>query len=92
MVYYVTARDTATAKKVAEKLQAENLTDCYISPLTALSCLKDINIPPEAKTALRLDLLTVCDALIVKCPISDDMQTEISLARKINMEVIYIDC
>lgn len=91
MIYYVTAENAETAREVAHDLQMKNLADCYISPLTALSCLKDINIPPEAKTALRLDLLTVCDALIVKCPISDDMQPEISLARKINMEVIYID-
>ena len=91
MIYFVTAKDILTAKKVTHDLQAKNLADCFISPLTAIPCLGDINIPNEDKNAVRLDLLTVCDGLIAKKPVTSEMQREIDLARLIKMEVQLID-
>lgn len=69
--------------------QVYDLTNCYVCPLNAFSHLRSKDIPKEEKIALRLDLLTDCEKLIVVGEIDDFVQAEIDLAEKCKMEVEY---
>jgi hypothetical protein len=44
----------------------------------------------DAKNALRLDMLSVCDILVVASDVSLEMQEEIEFAELVGMEVRYI--
>ena len=72
-------------------MQAYDTSNCYICPLNAFSHLKHKDIPAETKTALRLDLLTDCERLIVVGDFESDdfVKAEIDLAEKCKMEVEY---
>lgn len=93
MTFYVTHKywDNPTnidiARKVTDDLQKNDLANLYICPLTAISCLADKSIPQDIKTALRLDLLCLCDKLIIINECDNIMKKEIELAEKIHMEI-----
>lgn len=83
--------DTANierAKKITHDLQVADLENCYICPLLAFSHLDYGEIGCEQETEICLDLLSVCDVLIVASDISDGVQKEIDFARMVGMEVI----
>ena len=93
-LYYVAHRfggDTANierAKKITHDLQVTDLDNCYICPLLACSHLDYGEIGCEQEMEICLDLLSVCDYLIVASDVSDGVQKEIDFARMVGMEVI----
>ena len=93
-LYYVAHRfggDTTNierAKKITHDLQVTDLDNCYICPLLAFSHLDYGEIGYEQEMEICLDLLSVCDVLIVASDVSDGVQKEIDFARMVGMEVI----
>lgn len=85
------------AKKITHDLQVNDLENCYICPLTAFSHLGYNEIGYEEEIALCLDLLQICDKLIVASEVSKGVQIEIDLAKKLKnadgepMEVEYLE-
>lgn len=85
------------AKKITHDLQVNDLENCYICPLTAFSHLGYNEMGNGEKIALCLDLLQICDKLIVVGEISEEIQIEIDLAMKLKnadgepMEVVYLE-
>ena len=83
--------DTANierAKKITHDLQVADLDNCYICPLLAFSHLQYGEIGYDNEIELCLDLLSLCDALIIASDVSDGVQKEIDFARMVGMEVI----
>lgn len=76
------------AKKITHDLQVADLDNCYICPLLTFSHLKYGEIGYEQEMEICLDLLSVCDALIVASDVSDGVQKEIDFAKMVGMEVI----
>ena len=76
------------AKKITHDLQIENPSHCFICPLLAFSHLEYGEIGCDLEMEICLDLLSVCDVLIVASDISDGVQKEIDFARMVGMEVI----
>lgn len=91
MMFYVSADSVETAQKACESLQSADLDNCYISPLTSLCCLSNKDVTDDAKNALRIDMLSVCDVLLVASGVSREMQEEIDFARLVGMEVRYLE-
>ena len=83
--------DTANmerAKKITHDLQIENPEHCFICPILAFSHLEYGEIGYDDEIELCLDLLSLCDALIVASDVSDGVQKEIDFARMVGMDVI----
>ena len=76
------------AKKITHDLQIENPTHCVVCPLLNFSCLDYGEIGYEQELEICLDLLSVCDYLIVASEPSKGVQKEIDFARMVGMEVI----
>ena len=76
------------AKKITHDLQVADLDNCYICPLLTFSHLKYGEIGYDQEMEICLDLLSVCDCLIVASDISDGVKKEIDFARMVGMEVI----
>ena len=76
------------AKKITRDLQVADLDNCYICPLLAFSHLDYGEIGYDQEMEICLDLLSVCDVLIVASDISDGVQEEIDFAHLVGMEVI----
>lgn len=76
------------AKKITHDLQIENPTHCFICPLLAFSHLRYGEIGYDDEIELCLDLLSLCDVLIVASDVSKGVQKEIDFARMVGMEVI----
>ena len=93
-LYYVAHRfggDPANierAKKITHDLQVADLDNCYICPLLTFSHLKYGEIGYDQEMEICLDLLSVCDVLIVASETSKGVQKEIDFARMVGMEVI----
>lgn len=76
------------AKKITHDLQIENPTHCFICPILAFSHLQYGEIGYDDEIELCLDLLSLCDTLIVASDVSKGVQKEIDFARMVGMEVI----
>ena len=76
------------ARKIAHDLQMENPTHCVVCPLLNFSCLDYGEIGYEQELEICLDLLSVCDYLIVASDISPGVQKEIDFALMVGMEVV----
>ena len=76
------------AKKITHDLQIENPTHCFICPLLAFSHLQYGEIGYDDEIELCLDLLSLCDTLIVASDVSKGVQKEIDFAQMVGMEVI----
>jgi hypothetical protein len=76
------------AKKITHDLQIENPTHCFVCPLLAFSHLQYGEIGYDDEIELCLDLLSLCDTLIVASDVSQGVQKEIDFARMVGMEVI----
>ena len=79
------------AKKITHDLQTNDLKNTYICPLLALSQLGYKEIGRDEEMELCLDILSVCDVLVVASEISDGVQMEIDFANLVGMEVIYLE-
>ena len=97
MIYYVGhcyAGDKANierARKITHDLQVKDLENCYICPLLAFSDLEYGELGYDAEMEVCLDLLSVCDRLIVASEISKGVQREIDFAKLVKMEVLRLD-
>ena len=76
------------AKKIAHDLQIENPTHCVVCPLLNFSFLDYDEIGYEQEMEICLDLLSVCDVLLVASDVSNGVQKEIDFAKMVGMEVI----
>ena len=94
MMYYISHRyqgkpeNMERAKQITHDLQVADPDNCYICPLTAFSHLKYGEIGYDEEIELCLDLLSLCDTLIVASDVSQGVQKEIDFARMVGMEVI----
>lgn len=79
------------AKKITHDLQIKDQDNCYICPLTAFSHLDYGEIGYDNEMDLCVDLLSVCDLLIVASEISKGVRKEIDFAKLVNMEVVTLD-
>ena len=79
------------AKKITHDLQVADLENTYICPLLAFSHLKYGEIGFEAEMETCIDILSVCDKLIVASEISKGVAVEIDFANNVNMEVEYLE-
>lgn len=79
------------AKKITHDLQVADLENTYICPLLVLSHLRYGEIGYEAEMENCLDLLSVCDKLIVASNLSKGVAKEIDFANLVNMEVEYLE-
>ena len=97
MVYYVAhsyggkQENVRRAKRITHDLQMNDMENCYICPLTAFSHLAYKEIGYDNEMALCLDLLSVCDVLIVASEASEGVQREIDFANLVGMEVKYLE-
>lgn len=99
MMYYVAHEYSANpanierAKKVTHDLQVNDPLNCYICPLLAFSHLEYNELGYDAEIDLCIDLLSVCDTLIVASDFvnSKGVQKEIDFANSVGMEVIYLE-
>ena len=97
MLYYVAhryggnAENITRAAKITSDLQKKDLQNAYICPLLAFSHLGYKEIGWDEEMALCIDLLSVCDALLIASDVSDGIQMEIDFARLVGMEVIYLE-
>lgn len=79
------------AKKITHDLQVNDPQNCYICPLLAFSHLGYNEIGYEQEIAICVDLLSVCDTLIVASNVSAGVQAEIDFANLVGMEVKRLD-
>lgn len=79
------------AKEITRKLQMERKADCFICPIIAFSHFNYGEIGYDYEMELCLDLLSICDGIIVASKISKGMQMEIDFAEMVGMEVEYIE-
>lgn len=97
MMYYVAhefgnnTENIERAKKITHDLQVNDPLNCYICPLTAFSYLQYNELGYEAEMDLCLDLLSVCDTLIVASDISKGVEKEIDFANLVGMDVIFLE-
>lgn len=96
MVYYVShcyqgdPDNISKAAEITHDLQINDQNNCYVCPLLAFSHMEYGEIGYEQEMELCLDLLSVCDGLIVASHVSEGVRREIEFAKMVNMEVIYL--
>ena len=94
MIYYVShcyqgnPDNVRKAEKITHDLQMADQNNCYVCPLLAFSHMEYGEIGYEQEMEICLDLLSVCDCLIVASDVSNGVQKEIDFARMVGMEVI----
>ena len=96
-IYYVAHKYGANpenferAKKITHDLQVADLENTYICPLLVFSHLEYGEIGYEAEIEACLDILSVCDKLIVASDLSKGVCREIDFANLVGMEVEYLE-
>lgn len=97
MVYYVShcyqgkPENIERAKKITHDLQVKDPENCYICPLLTFSHLQYNELGYEQEMALCIDLLSICDTLIVASDISEGVKREIAFAELVGMGVVYLE-
>lgn len=79
------------ATRITYNLQTKDLQNHYYCPLIAIPWIAYKDISEDDKIALKLDMLTVCDSLLIASDISEDMEDEIEFAKLVKMEVLRLD-
>lgn len=79
------------ATRITYNLQLKDLLNHYYCPLVAIPWLAYKDISDDDKTALKLDMLSVCDSLLIASNISEDMKDEIEFAKLVKMEVLRLE-
>ena len=96
-IYYVAHKYGANpenferAKKITHDLQISDMGNTYICPLLALSHLKYNEVGYGEEIENCIDILSLCDKLIVASEISKGVQKEIEYAELVKMEVEYLE-
>lgn len=99
MIVYVAHRfggdinNLERAKKITHDLQVADLENTYICPLVAFSHLEYGEIGYDNEMENCLDLLSVCDKLIVASDFltSKGVQKELDFASLVGMEVQFLE-
>lgn len=97
MLYYVAhcyggkAENLDRARRIVHDLQTADLENAYICPLLAFSALGYKELGYDEGMALCLDLLSVCDVLLVASELSEGVKREIDFAKLIGMEVRQLE-
>ena len=78
------------AREIMRMLQTENTEDCFMCPLMVFSHLRYGEIGRDAEMELCIDLLSVCDSLLVASAVSDGVQREIDFARMVGMDIEWL--
>ena len=86
--FYGRNENIERAKQITHDLQVNDRENCYICHLLAFSHLGYNEICYDGEMALRIDLLSVSDVLIIVSDISEGVQKEIDFARMVGMEVV----
>lgn len=88
MLLYVADKfpDLKTAVRTLYRLQTADTNNAYISPEIMFAHVKG-RIDESELTELCIDVLSVCDKLIVLGEISNEISSEIDFARLVGMEV-----
>lgn len=79
------------ARRICHDLQVRDKENTYLSPLLAFSHLAYGEMPFNEEMDLCLDLLMVCDKLIVASEVTRGVQIEIDFANSVGMEVEYLE-
>lgn len=80
------------ARQITKELQENDLDNCYICPLLTFAHLQYGSIGFDEEMKLCIDLLSVCDKLIVASDnISKGVEMEIDFANKVGMEVEFLE-
>lgn len=92
MLIYVSCdwNDTEQAKTITNELQVDDRQNCYICPILAFSHLTDKDMEESERHEICLDLLSVCDTLIVANKTTDSASKELDFAKMVGMEVHYL--
>ena len=85
------AENLERAKKITHDLQVNDTENTYICPLLVFSHLQYGEIGFEAEMENCIDILSVCDKLIVASELSKGVAIEIDFANNVNMEVEYLE-
>lgn len=78
------------ARKVTHDLQVSDKENAYLCPLLALSHIKYGELGFDEELDICIDMLQVCDCLIVASEISPGVQREIDFANLVGVEVRYL--
>ena len=79
------------ARQITHDLQVKDLDNSYICPLLLFSHLRYGEIGYDAEMELCLDILSICDKLIVASDITKGVAKEIDFANLVGMEVEFIE-
>jgi hypothetical protein len=79
------------AKQITHNLQIADKDNVYICPLLVFSHSKYNEIPHAEQMELCLDILSVCDKMIVASDISKGVSKEIDYANLVGMEVEWLE-
>lgn len=97
MIIYVShafggkAENLERAKKITHDLQVNDQENTYVCPLLVFSHLQYGEIGYDNELEACIDLLSVCDKLIVASDLSNGVVKEIDFANLVNMEVEYLE-
>lgn len=83
--------DYEKIRKIIHNLQKNDLENTYICPLLVLSHMGYKELTFEQEKELRLDMITVCDKLLVVGDFSPMVEQELDFADLIDMEVDYYE-
>ena len=90
-IYQGKPENLERAKKITHDLQVNDIENTYICPLLVFSHLQYGEIGFEAEMENCIDILSVCDKLIVASELSKGVTIEIDFANNVNMEVEYLE-
>lgn len=90
-IYQGDIKNFERAKKITHDLQVNDLENTYICPLLIFSHLQYGEIGYEAEIEACIDILSVCDKLVVASDLSKGVCKEIDFANLVGMEVIYLE-
>lgn len=78
-------------KEIVAEIQEDDWDNCYVCPVLAFPYICGCDDDVKNVMSVRLDLLSVCDQLIVVGKTIDTfMQAEIDFARLVGMEIFYV--
>lgn len=78
-------------RRIVHDLQVADMDNLYISPVLSLAHLSYGEVGFDEEMELCLDLLTVCDKLIVASAVSEGVSRELDFATLVGMEVQFLE-
>lgn len=94
MIFYVAHKfennwnNVTKARQKVLEMQRNDRQNCYVCPALTFSYI-DEEITQNEQSALRLDLLSVCDVLIVASEENAEVKMDLEFANLVGMEVRY---